>query len=48
MHMTNVSTYTWSLTQFVILVSILFAPFIVYCITTENSDVQNQFFKIEV
>ena len=48
MHITNVSTYTWSLTLFVILVSSLFVPFIVYCITTENSDVQNQFFKIEV
>ena len=28
MHMTNVNTYTWSLTQFVIFVSSLFVPFI--------------------
>ena len=27
--------YTWSLTQFVIFVSSVFVPFIVYCITTE-------------
>ena len=35
MHMTNVNTYTWSLTQFVIFVFSLFVPFIVNCIATE-------------
>ena len=35
MHMTNVNTYTWSLTQFAIFVSIPFVLFVVLCITTE-------------
>ena len=35
MHMTNVNTYTWSLTQFATFVSTPFVLFIVLCTTTE-------------